>query len=85
MDRRAWWATVHEVAKSQTRLSHFHFLGSPLSLFLAIVPLSSFCKFVPVAFDLLEFSHPSGSLVTSCFPVLLLLSRFSRVQLCVTP
>ena len=23
MDRGAWWATVHGVAKSQTRLSHF--------------------------------------------------------------
>ena len=41
MDRGAWWATVHEVAKSQTRLSDFtslHFtshhiiLGSPLCL-----------------------------------------------------
>ena len=32
MDGRAWWATVHRVAKSRTRLSdftfsfHFHFL-----------------------------------------------------------
>ena len=25
MDRGAWWATVHEVAKSWTRLSDFHF------------------------------------------------------------
>ena len=25
MDRGAWWATVHEVSKSQTRLSEFHF------------------------------------------------------------
>ena len=25
MDREAWWATVHGVAKSQTRLSDFHF------------------------------------------------------------
>ena len=25
MDRGAWWATVHEVAKSQTRLSDFTF------------------------------------------------------------
>ena len=32
MDRGAWWATVHGVAKSQTPLSnshfHFHFLSS---------------------------------------------------------
>ena len=32
MDGEAWWATVHGVAKSQTRLSdftffHFHFQG----------------------------------------------------------
>ena len=30
IDRRAWWATIHVVAKSQTRLSdftfHFHYL-----------------------------------------------------------
>ena len=26
MDRRAWWATVYEVTKSQTQLSNFHFL-----------------------------------------------------------
>ena len=24
MDRGAWWATAHGVAKSQTRLSYFH-------------------------------------------------------------
>ena len=24
MDRRAWWATVHMVAKSQTRLKQLH-------------------------------------------------------------
>ena len=24
MDRETWWATVHGVAKSQTRLSNFH-------------------------------------------------------------
>ena len=25
MDRRAWWATVHGITKSQTRLSNRHF------------------------------------------------------------
>ena len=33
MDRRAWWATVHGVAESQTRLSgwaYMHHQGSPL-------------------------------------------------------
>ena len=32
MDRGAWWATVHEVAKSLTRLSDSHFLSLSLSL-----------------------------------------------------
>ena len=26
MDKGAWWATVHRVAKSQTQLSEFHFI-----------------------------------------------------------
>ena len=34
MDRGAWWATVHRVAKSQTRLSDFHFLS------ISTIPLS---------------------------------------------
>ena len=28
MDRRAWWATVHGVAKSQTRPSNFTFTSN---------------------------------------------------------
>ena len=26
MDKGAWWATVHEVAKSQAQLSNSHFI-----------------------------------------------------------
>ena len=44
MDRGAWWATVHGVTESQTRLSdkHFHFVFlllnavSPMILFLLL-------------------------------------------------
>ena len=32
MDRGAWWATVHGVAKSRTRLSDFTFTFTSLSL-----------------------------------------------------
>ena len=32
MDRGAWWATVHGVAKSQTRLSDFYTFHVPLLL-----------------------------------------------------
>ena len=28
MDRRAWWATVHGAAKSQTQLRDYHSLSS---------------------------------------------------------
>ena len=31
MDRGAWWATIHGVAKSRTRLSRFFLLSSSLS------------------------------------------------------
>ena len=39
MDRGAWWATVHGVAKSQTRLSDFTFLLRITCLILSLSPL----------------------------------------------
>ena len=48
MDRGAWWATVHGVTKSWTRLSnwHFHFLSYEQFLLLSLgengVDLSNF-------------------------------------------
>ena len=36
MDRGAWWAIVHRIAKSWTQLSDFHFLPSSFPLFLNI-------------------------------------------------
>ena len=33
MGRGAWWATVHGVAKSQTKLSYFHFTNLKLPCF----------------------------------------------------
>ena len=32
IDRGAWWATAHGVAKSQTRLGKYHFTSLPFSL-----------------------------------------------------
>ena len=43
MDRGAWWATVHGVAKSQTRLSdftltfHFHALGKEMATHFSVL------------------------------------------------
>ena len=36
VDRRAWWAVVHEVAKSWTRLSDFHFASLEQMAFLCL-------------------------------------------------
>ena len=36
MDRGAWWAAVHEVAKSRTRVSDFTFTFSKHKVFLGI-------------------------------------------------
>ena len=33
MDRGAWWATVHGVAKNQTRLSNFTFFSKCQAMF----------------------------------------------------
>ena len=46
MDRGAWWATVHGVAKSRTRLSDFTSLGHSLvnrisTLMKAVSPILS--------------------------------------------
>ena len=40
MDGGAWWATVHGVAKSRTRLSDFNFPIDPFLLIVLIVPVS---------------------------------------------
>ena len=43
MDRGAWWAAVHEVAKSQTRLSdftftfHFHALEKEMAIHFSVL------------------------------------------------
>ena len=37
MDRGAWWATVHRVAKSQTRLEQLHLISSHLNEYLGVL------------------------------------------------
>ena len=36
IDRRAWWCTVHGVAKSRTQLSNFHFHECDMALFIML-------------------------------------------------
>ena len=69
MDRGAWEAAVHVVEKSQTRLRDFTFTLH----FHALDTFSHICC----------SSVYFGEYV--CYTALLLLSRFSRVQLCSTP
>ena len=42
MDRRAWWATVHRVSKSQTRLSTQHSLYSYMCLLLDMAVVNGY-------------------------------------------
>ena len=50
MDRSAWWATVHGVAKSWTQLSNFHFTFFPLVTISLWVCFSSVNKFICTIF-----------------------------------
>ena len=76
MDGEAWWAAVHGVAKSQTRLSDFTFTFHLNALEKEMATHSS----VPAISEAQSLPAPG---LNQC--LLLLLSRFSRVRLCVTP
>ena len=57
MDRGAWWTTVHEVTKSQTRLSDFVKNEVPIGAWVYfwvfyLVPLVCISVFVPVLYCL---------------------------------
>ena len=57
MDRGAWWATVHRVAKSRTRLNNFtslHFTWQP--------PSKNFCQSQSDLSHMLQFLFLIGSL-----------------------
>ena len=43
MDRRAWHATIHGVAKSQTELSNQHFTSCPFKVYLSFICLQAQC------------------------------------------
>ena len=66
MDREAWWATVHGVAKNQTQLSdcHFHFL----SLFFVGTNHVSPCQIKSLVSkkDCFLFSGPNPTSLVSC-------------------
>ena len=80
MDAGAWWAAVHGVAKSRTRLSDFTFTFHFPALegeALTTQPPGKFCSTV--------IFIPIKTLQSLRDLLLLLLSCFSCVQLCVTP
>ena len=67
MDRGAWWATVHGVSKSQTRLSdeYFHFYSESVSLSSDLLITSDWeapnrttmCLLTGFFFNFIHFSH----------------------------
>ena len=67
MDRRAWWATVHGVAKSQTRLKRLtthtridDFMGLSTSHF--CIPAAKSLQSCPTLFDPIDGSPPGSSI-----------------------
>ena len=50
MDRGAWWAKVHEVAKSQTRLSNNTFLLNSTRLGIILPVISIFANLYSAPF-----------------------------------
>ena len=59
MDGGAWWATVHGVAKSQTRLSDFTFFLSNASMLCAVLYLVA--QPCPTFWDPMDCSPPGSS------------------------
>ena len=83
MDRGAWWATVHEVAKGQRKVL--------MELLVSQGDLGVLGELQPLQPPPRDLGHAAkrpalaGGLFTAESLLLLLLSRFSRVQLCATP
>ena len=61
--RGIWWATVHGVAKSQTRLSNFHFTQKPIELTLVCSEdIRRKLSLQPRRWPLSELSHTGTSI-----------------------
>ena len=83
MDRVAWWATVHRVSKSQSRLKQLSTHTCTLYVIIDMVGFTSTILLV-----IFRLSHLCFFFLFSCvlaMLLLLLLSHFSRVRLCATP
>ena len=59
MEGGAWWATVHGVAKSQTRLSDFTFTSLGTAALLYYLPQQNSSKRVPFSYKLNFFYSSS--------------------------
>ena len=63
MDGGAWWATVHRVAKSQTRLSDFtHFSLSHIFFFPSLSPELMIMQ------QTTQFKHCTKDYITTVYP-----------------
>ena len=81
-DGGAWWAAIYGVPQSQTRLKRLRSSSNSLLYGLTLTSIHDYWK--NHSFDYTDFCWQSdGS--AGLLLLLLLLSRFSRVRLCVTP
>ena len=69
MDRGAWWAAVHRVAKSRTQLSDFTFTFFPIGLF----PSSSFIELDSINLGFLALMFLNSHYLWPCIGRLLFL------------
>ena len=89
MDGGAWWAAVHGVAESRTRLSdftftfHFHALEKEMATHSSILAWQISWTKEPRRLQLMGLQRVN-TIEHVCTKFLLLLSRFSRVRLCAT-
>ena len=81
MDRGAWWATVHGVAKIQTQLSDYYYYY----LLTLTILLPGHVIFLLKNHYWKNFYSGSHRVIHKLFDLLLLLSHFSGVRLCATP
>ena len=86
MDREAWWARVHGVAKSQTQLSDYHFLTQLIHI--VQQKLTQHCKTIILQLKILfkKTTHPEkgqaviSHIFTFVFPTVVSFMSLSAVQ-----
>ena len=61
MDKGAWWAAVHRVAKSRTRLSDFHFHFKDKGKIYSMITSVDSCMLSQILCNLMDCNQPFSS------------------------